>query len=211
MKIVDEAVERYAAEHGDELPPLLAEVEAVTREKTTAPGMMIGRLEGNVLRMLIRLMGARRVVEVGTFTGYSALCMASALPEDGKVITCELDEKHAGIARSFFERSSDGKKIELRQGPASETLATLPDASFDLVFIDADKVGYPDYYEQALRILRTGGLIVADNVLWSGRVLDPQDENSRAIAAFNEKVRQDDRVDSVMLTVRDGMTLARKR
>lgn len=211
MNLVSEEIEAYAAQHASELPPLLDALQEETRERTAAPQMMIGPLEGNVLRMLIRLMGARRVVEIGTFTGYSALCMASALPADGRIVTCEIDDFHASIAKRWFEQSPDGGKIELRLGPALDTLRTLESAAFDLVFIDADKTGYSAYYEEALRILRPGGLVVADNVLWSGRVLDPQDEPSQAIVAFNEKVRQDPRVDHVLLTVRDGMYLARKK
>ncbi|HWV38205.1 MAG TPA: O-methyltransferase [Vulgatibacter sp.] len=211
MDIVSKPIEEYATAHSNPLPPLLDRVAARTRAETSAPQMMVGRLEGNVLAMLIRLSGARRVVEVGTFTGYSALCMASALPEDGEIVTCELNDAHADIAQSFFDESEHKHRIHLRRGPAIATLRDLPDTSFDMVFIDADKEGYPEYWEQAMRILRTGGFVVADNVLWSGRVLDPQDDATRAIVAFNEKVARDARVDRVMLTVRDGMTIARKR
>lgn len=211
MDIVRPEIERYAAEHTSDLPALLEELAEVTRAQTTAPQMMVGRLEGGLLRMLVDLVRAERVIEVGTFTGYSALCMASALPADGKLITCEVDLHHASIARSFFERSPDGGKIELRLGPAIETLRGLPDASADLIFVDADKEGYLAYYEEGLRLLREGGLLVADNVLWSGRVLDPQQDSDRAIVAFNERVAADDRVEQVLLTVRDGMMLVRRR
>jgi len=210
-ELVPSAIEDYAAAHSSPLPPLLDEVATRTRAETTAPQMMVGKLEGNVLRMLVRLMGAKRVVEVGTFTGYSALCMADALPDDGELITCELNDTHAAIAQEHFDKSPDGRKIHLRKGPAIETLRGLPAESFDLVFIDADKQGYPAYYEEAIRILRKGGLVVGDNVLWSGEVLDPKDESGRAIVAFNELVRRDQRVEHVLLTVRDGMMLARKR
>lgn len=211
MHLVSEAIDLYAASHSSDLPPILEEVAAVTREKTTAPQMMVGRIEGGFLRMLVGITGARRVVEVGTFTGFSALCMASALPEDGELITCEISEHHASIARGFFERSPDGAKIELRLGPAIDTLRSLQAGAFDLVFVDADKEGYVAYYEEALRLLRKGGLLVADNVLWSGRVLDPREPSDHAIVAFNEAVRRDPRVEHVLLTVRDGMMLARKR
>ena len=211
MGFVDEAIEAYAIEHSSDLPPLLAELEARTRAETTAPQMMVGPLEGDLLRLLVAISGARQVVEIGTFTGFSGLCMAAALPADGKLITCEVDAKHAAIARSFFERSPDGAKIELRQGPALETVRKLPDASVDLIFIDADKQGYPAYYEEALRLLRQGGLLVGDNTLWGGRVLKPEDENSRAIVAFNQRAKEDERVDHVLLPVRDGVHLIRKR
>lgn len=210
-EIVDPKIEAYAADHTVPVPALLEELAEVTRQKTTAPQMMVGRLEGAFLKVLVGLLGARRVVEVGTFTGYSGLWIASALPEGGELITCELSPEHAAIARGFFEKSPDGKKVDLRVGPALETLKTIEAGSVDLIFIDADKVGYSAYYEEGLRILRKGGLVVADNVLWSGRVLDPQEESDRAIVAFNEKVRGDDRVEHVLLTVRDGMMLARKK
>jgi caffeoyl-CoA O-methyltransferase len=210
-EIVDPKIEAYAAEHTLPVPALLEELAEVTRQKTTAPQMMVGRLEGAFLKVLVGLLGARRVVEVGTFTGYSGLWIASALPEGGELITCELSEEHAAIARGFFDKSPDGKKIDLRVGPALETLKTIEAGSVDLIFIDADKVGYSAYYEEGLRILRKGGLVVADNVLWSGRVLDPQEESDRAIVAFNEMVRGDDRVEHVLLTVRDGMMLAREK
>jgi len=211
MEIVSKPLEEYAAAHSSPLPPLLERVAARTRAETSAPGMMVGRLEGNVLAMLIRLSGAKRVVELGTFTGYSALCMASALPEDGEIVTCELSDEHADIAQSFFDESEHKRKIHLRRGPAIATLRNLPEGSFDMIFIDADKEGYPEYWEQAMRVLRPGGFVVADNVLWSGAVLDPRDDSTKAIVAFNEKVAHDPRVDHVMLTVRDGMTIARKR
>lgn len=210
-RIVADDMEAYAAEHSSPLPPFLEEVAARTRAETTAPGMMVGRLEGGFLRMLVQLLGAKRIVEIGTFTGYSALCMANALPDDGELVTCELSDRHAAIAQDHFDRSPDGKKIRLQKGPALETLGTLEDSTFDLVFIDADKENYPAYYEEAIRLLRQGGLMVGDNVLWSGRVLDPQDASSRAIVSFNQRVRDDDRVEQVLLPVRDGMMLARKR
>lgn len=209
--MIDEKVDAYAADHTTEVPALLQEVAEVTRQKTTAPQMMVGRLEGAFLKMLVGLVGARRVVEVGTFTGYSGLWMASALPADGELITCEISEEHASIARGFFEKSPDGGKIQLRVGPALETLQSLEDGSVDLIFIDADKTGYLAYYEEAVRLLRVGGLLVADNVLWSGRVLDPREESDRALVAFNERVHGDERVENVLLTVRDGMMLARKK
>jgi len=211
MNLVDPAIEQYAAEHSSALPPLLGELAAVTREKTTAPQMMIGPIEGNLLRMLVAISGAKRVLEVGTFTGFSSLCMAAALPEDGELITCEVSEEHAAIARHFFERSPDGRKIKLRMGPAIETMRHQPAGSFDLVFVDADKTAYPDYYEEALRLLRHGGLLVGDNTLWSGRVLKPEDDGTRGIVAFNERAKRDERVEHVLLTVRDGVHLVRKK
>lgn len=210
MKIVDPAIEAYAAELASPLPPLLDELAEVTRERTTAPHMMVGRVEGNLLRLLVRLVRPRRVLEIGTFTGYSTLCMASALPDDGRIVTCEISDAHADIAAEFFAKSPDGHKIELRRGRALDTLRELPDASFELVFVDADKESYEAYYEESIRLLVSGGLLVADNTLWSGRVLDPKAESDRAIAAFNRRVAADPRVEQVLLTVRDGILLARK-
>lgn len=209
--MIDAQIEAYAEAHASPVDPLLDELAEATRERTTAPQMMVGRVEGNFLRLLVQLMGAKKVVEIGTFTGYSGLCIASALPADGKLITCELSEAHADIAAEFFARSPEGGKIELRRGRALDTLRSLPDADFDLVFIDADKESYEAYYEEALRLLRKGGLIVADNTLWSGRVLRPEAESDRAIVAFNERVKGDPRVEQVLLTIRDGIMLARKK
>ena len=174
--------------------------------------MLIGPFEGALLAMLVRLTGARRVLEIGTFTGYSALCMAEALPAKGKLTTCEIKPERADIARSFFARSPHGHKIKIHLGPALETLAGLPvSASFDFVFLDADKENYVNYYEAVLPCLRPGGLIVADNVLWSGRVLAPKKKSDRAVVRFNNHVRRDPRVECVMLPVRDGVSLIRKR
>ena len=144
------------------------------------------------------------------FTGYSGLMMAEGLPEDGRLITCDVDPKAEAIARRYFAESPHGHKIEIRMGPALDTLRTIK-GPIDMAFIDADKENYPDYYEACLGLLRPGGLIVADNVLWSGRVLKPEDESTRAIVAFNERVQADQRVENVCLTVRDGMMLAWKR
>jgi caffeoyl-CoA O-methyltransferase len=144
------------------------------------------------------------------FTGYSALMMAEGLPDDGRLITCDVDPEAESIARRYFSESSHGHKIEIRMGSALETLRAI-EGPFDMAFIDADKANYSNYYEACLPLLRSGGLIVADNVLWSGNVLDPRDEDSRAIVAFNKLVQADSRVENVCLTVRDGMMLAWKR
>jgi predicted O-methyltransferase YrrM len=209
--IVNEPVEEYAAEHTTELLDLFERLAEETREKTTAPQMMVGRIEGGFLAALVGLTGARRILELGTFTGYSSISMATALPDDGRIITCDVDPDATSIARRYMDESGHGDKIEIRLGPALETIETL-DGPFDLVFIDADKPNYQNYYEAVLPKLADDGLLIADNVLWSGRVVEPDgDESTQAIKSFNEHVRNDDRVVSVMLTVRDGMTLVRKR
>ena len=175
------------------------------------PQMLTGPVEGTLLRMLIQVSGAKRVLEIGTFTGYSALSMAAGLPDDGALITCELDTEHARIAQSFFDRSPHGKKIRLRSGAALDTLHALPaEAQFDFVFIDADKENYVHYYEAVLPKLKPGGLIAADNTLWSGRVLKPKGQSDHAIVAFNAHVARDPRVEQELLSVRDGVLLVRK-
>jgi predicted O-methyltransferase YrrM len=209
--IVEPQVEDYAEQRTTPDGELFERLAAETREKTTAPQMMVGRIEGQFLATLVRLAGARRILELGTFTGYSSISMASALPPDGRVITCDVDPEATAIARRYMDESGHGDKIEIRLGPALETLREL-EGPFDLVFIDADKPNYVNYYEAALPLLADDGLLIADNVLWSGRVVEPDgDESTRAIKAFNEHVHNDTRVRSVMLTVRDGMTLVQLR
>jgi len=208
--IVNEEIEQYAEEHTTTVAELFERLAEETRAKTTAPQMMVGRIEGQFLARLVRLSGAKRILELGTFTGYSSISMASTLPSDGHIITCDVDPEATAIARRYMDESGYGDKIEIRLGPGLETIETL-EGPFDLVFIDADKPNYEAYYEAVLPLLAENGLIIADNVLWSGRVVeDDGDESTRAIKAFNEHVRNDSRVVSVMLTVRDGMTLVQK-
>jgi len=208
--IVDEAMEKYAHDHTSPESELFERLRDETHAKMHSPQMQVGRIEGRFLKMLVRLTSARRVLEIGMFTGYSALMMAEGLPDDGRIITCDVDPEAEAMARRYFNESPNGHKIEVRMGPALDTIATLSEP-LDMVFIDADKGNYSNYYDACFALVRPGGLIVADNVLWSGRVLDPQDEDSRAIVAFNEKVQADPRVENVLLTVRDGMMLAWKR
>jgi caffeoyl-CoA O-methyltransferase len=209
--IIPKKIEAYCLRHSSTGSKLLRELEKYTRRHCEYSQMLIGPHEGALLAMLVRLSGARRVLEIGTFTGYSALCMAEALPKNGRLITCEIKPGHAEIAQSFIDRSPHGRKIKLHLGPALETLAGLPRATkFDFVFLDADKENYVNYYEAVLPRLRSGGLIVADNVLWSGRVLAPKKTSDRAVVAFNKHVRRDPRVECVMLPVRDGVSLVRK-
>ena len=209
--IVVPQVEEYAEAHTTPDGDLFERLAEETRAKTTAPQMMVGRIEGRFLATLVALSGARRILEFGTFTGYSSISMASALPPDGKVVTLDVDPEATAIARRYMDESGHGDKIEIRLGPALETLQDVA-GLFDLVFIDADKSNYVNYYEAALPLLADDGLLIADNVLWSGRVVeDDGDESTQAIKEFNEHVRADDRVVSVMLTVRDGMTLIRRR
>ena len=210
-EIVPEPIERYAEEHTTPPPPLLAELAEETRETLSSPQMLTGPIEGRFLQQLVFVSGARRVLELGTYSGYSALSMAEGLPPDGRIHTCEVDERHAEVARRYIARSAYADRITVHLGPALETIARL-DGAFDLVFIDADKGNYVNYYEAVLPRLSERGLIVADNTLWSGRVVDPDDdEGTRAIVAFNEHVANDERAVSVQLSVRDGVTLIRRR
>jgi caffeoyl-CoA O-methyltransferase len=208
--IVDPAIERYAEAHTTPDRAELVQVADTTRGETTAPGMMVGQLEGRFLAMLVHMLQPRRVLEIGTFTGYSALSMAPALPPGGRIVTCEVSEKHAEIARRHFDASPFRDRIELRFGPAIDTLRLL-DGPFDLVFIDADKSGYPAYYEATLPMLSNHGVIALDNMLWQGRVLHPKDDDTRALASLADHIRNDSRVECVLLTVRDGVMLVRRR
>ena len=206
--IVDEAVETYAREHTQEAPELLERIERETLAMRGAE-MLTGRTEGQLLRMLATLVGAERILEIGMFTGYSALMMASALPDHGELHTCDIDPEAESIARRHFAESPDGHKIRIHMGPALETLERLS-GPFDLAFIDADKENYPNYYEPVLARLRTGGLMVVDNTLWRGEVVDPQDDAGRAIHELNETIQHDPRVENVLATIRDGIHIARK-
>ncbi len=210
--IIPRKIEEYCLRHTSARDKLLRELEKYTNRHCADAQMLIGPHEGALLAMLVRLSGTRRILEIGCFTGYSALCMAEALPRNGRLTTCEIKPEHAEIAQSFFARSPHGPKIKIHLGPALETIAGLPaSARFDFVFLDADKENYVNYYGAVLPRLRRGGLIVADNVLWSGRVLAPKKKTDRAVVAFNKHVRRDPRVECVMLPVRDGMSLIRKR
>jgi caffeoyl-CoA O-methyltransferase len=204
--IVDEAIERYAEEHSTPPDELFARLAEETRATQDAPQMMVGGTEGRFLSFLVRLSGARLVLELGTFTGWSSIAMASALPPGGRLITCDVNEETSAIARRYAQEAGVAERIEYRLGPALESIAQL-DGPFDLVFIDADKEGYVDYYEAVLPKLASDGVIAADNTLWSGRVLDGEGP----IVRFNEHVRADTRVESVLLTIRDGITLIRRR
>jgi caffeoyl-CoA O-methyltransferase len=188
MEIVPDPIERYAEEHTKPPEPLLAELARETRETLEAPQMLTGTVEGRFLELLVYTSGARRVLELGTYSGYSALSMAEGLPPDGRIDTCELDESRAAVARRYIEQSPHTDRIQIHLGPALETIGRL-EGEFDFVFI------------------------AADNTLWSGRVLDEadDDEGTRAIKAFNEHVKTDARVTSVLLTVRDGVTLIRPK
>ena len=209
--IVNEDVERYALEHSTPDPDFFRRLEEETRATTAAPQMMVGPLEGQLLGWLVRLSQARRVLEIGTFTGYSSISMALALPDGGRITSLDVNEETTAVARRYAEEAGVADRIDYLVGPALEELERL-DGPWDLAFIDADKPNYVNYYEAVLPQLADGGFIVADNVLWSGRVVENSgDESTKAIKAFNDHVLADERVECLMLTVRDGMTLIRRR
>jgi len=213
-ELVSDAVEAYAEQHTSPAAEHLRAVAEETRATLESPQMLTGEVEGRMLEFLVFLAGPQLILEIGTYSGYSALSMARALPAEGRIITCELDDEHADAAERHIAAAGLAERIEVRRGPALQTIEGL-DGPFDLVFIDADKAGYLDYYEAVLPKLSERGLIVVDNVLWSGRVAarpsGDDEDSTRALRAFNDHVAADDRVVNVMLTVRDGVTLVRRR
>jgi caffeoyl-CoA O-methyltransferase len=204
--IVPEEIEAYAAAYSTPESPVCRLIREETLRTQEAPQMLVGPLEAAFLKTLIQAIGATHVLEIGTFTGYSALAMAEALPDDGQVITCEIDPDTASMAHTFWDRSPHGKKIEVRIGPALDTLAALT-GSFDLIFIDADKINYVAYYRRGLELLSTRGVILVDNVLWSGDVLNETspDPSTAAIRELNRFVASDPGVLAVLLPLRDGV------
>jgi predicted O-methyltransferase YrrM len=209
--LLPESVSRYIAEHAVREAPVLRGLRKATQPVKWS-GMQIGADQGNLMALLVKLMGAKRCLEIGTYTGYSALAVALALPKDGRIICCDISEEFTRVGKPFWKKAKVEKKIDLRIGPALETLRKLK-GPFDFVFIDADKGNYLNYYERCLKLLRRGGLIMVDNVLWSGEVANAaaKDDMTVALRRFNDFVHQDERVDLVMLSVGDGITLARKR
>ncbi|MDR9418782.1 O-methyltransferase [Gracilimonas sp.] len=210
VQITDPQIEKYA------LDMTTKESEAVTKlvqssdEALEFIDMLSGNMVSHLLKMLVKISGAKRILELGTFTGYSALTMAEALPNDGELVTIEMNIRYQDLAEKHFAKYDKENKIQLIKGDAKEVLEDL-EGDFDLVFIDADKAGYDFYYEKSLSMVRQGGIIVVDNVLWDGAVLHPRDDKAGALHKFNEKVAYDDRVEQVLLTVRDGVTLIRKK
>lgn len=205
-------IENYVDAQTDDVSALLQNLLEETEKITGRSRWSIGKVEGKLLQLLIKISGTKRAVEVGTFTGYSALVMAEALPEDGILTTCEASKEYADIALRYFKSSPYGRKICLKLGPALETLRTMADDEQDFVFIDADKPSYSKYFDEAVRILHPGGLVFVDNVFWRYKIFKKKitNENAKAIAAFNDKVKSDQRVEKVMLNVRDGVYLIRK-
>jgi len=212
---LDERLQRYVLEHGARETAVQRELRSVT-QRLPQSSMQIGAEQGALMQMLVRVMGARRCLEIGTFTGYSALAVALALPPAGRVICCDVSEEWTAIARRYWKRAGVAGKIELRLAPALRTLDALLEEGragrFDFAFIDADKANYQNYYERCLRLVRRGGLIAVDNTLWGGSVADPRKKSvdTLAIRAFNRQLVRDRRVEIALVPVGDGLTLAQK-
>jgi caffeoyl-CoA O-methyltransferase len=203
----------YLVAHGSTPDDVVADLMAETRRVLPrAAGMQVAPEQAAFLTLLTRLVGARYAVEVGTFTGLSSIAIARGMGPEGRLVCCDVSEEYTKIARRYWDRAGLADRIDLRLGPALDTLRAMPaDPHIDLAFIDADKTGYPAYWAELVPRLRPGGVILVDNVLWDGRVLDPTDEDDHAIVRFNDDILADDRVESVMIPLADGVTIARKK
>lgn len=209
VQITNPDIDEYSHTHTTPESKDLSELIQSSDEALEYIDMLSGRVVGQFLKMLVKISGARRILEIGTFTGYSALMMAEALPDNGEIITLEMNLKYQDIARKHFKKYEAGKKVKMATGNAQKTIKKL-DGEFDLVFMDGDKLQYPFYFEACLPLVKSGGLIVADNVLWNGTVLNPEDKKAQAINEFNKLVAENNYVEQVLLTVRDGITIIRK-
>ena len=205
-----EKIEKYCKDFSFKDSPLLSDLTESTWSSEKLPQMLSGSLVGGLLQTIIRISGAVNILEIGMFTGYSALKMAEALPENGKIHTCELMEKHINTASKWFKKSESGYKISIHKGPALHSLERMKDLTFDLVFIDADKVNYPNYYKRTYDLLKKGGVGILDNMLWSGKVIDPSDKESIALRETAELIRNNDKLYPLLLPVRDGVMVYQK-
>jgi len=206
--ITDPGIERYATEHTSPFPEFMERIAETTRAEMRAPQMLAGELQGRFIEFLTYMLKPRRVLELGTYSGYSALAMAAGMPPGGEIISCEADPEHAAVARRNIAESPYAAMIDVREGPALDTVADLA-GPFDFVFVDADKQGYPAYYDACLPLLAPGGVMALDNMLRDGEVLDPQDDTARLMAELNDRIAADPRVVQILLPVRDGLTLVR--
>ena len=210
MNFLDHNLETYVAEHSEQEPELLQELARETHLKILQPRMLSGAYQGRLLALLSKLIAPKNILEIGTYTGYSALCLAEGLQADGQIDTIDINEELTDMQRKYFDVSGYGKHIVQHLGNAAEIIPAI-EGTFDFVFIDADKEQYPLYFDLIVDRVRSGGLIIADNVLWSGKVLEPAtDEATESLQSFNKKVAKDSRVETVILAVRDGLTLLRK-
>ncbi|MEQ9266851.1 MAG: O-methyltransferase [Balneolaceae bacterium] len=209
VPITSSEIDKYAEEHTSAESTQLLSLIKSSDDELQYIDMISGRIVGQLLKMLVKISGAKRVLEIGTFTGYSAISMAEALPDDGEVVTLEMNLRYQELAQKHFDSSKVGSKIKMIRGNAQSSIELL-EGLFDLVYLDGDKMRYEFYFEKLLPIVKSGGLIVADNVLWDGTVLSPEDHKARAIADFNQHVLNDDRVEQVLLPIRDGVNVIRK-
>ena len=210
MHFVSEDIEQYCKDYSGQDSNLLKELSKTTWETEEIPQMLCGHLVGGLLQFLIKISGAERVLEIGMFTGYSTLKMAEALPDDGEIHSCELMQKHIDTAKRWFQQSRVNHKIHVHHGEAVKTLEEFKKRSFDLMFVDADKVNYPKYHQKGMTLLKKGGLAVFDNMLWSGTVLNPDDRESKALRETAELIKNNPRLEQLLLPVRDGVMIYRK-
>tara|TARA_B100000131_G_scaffold88260_1_gene85109 strand:+ start:1757 stop:2392 length:636 start_codon:yes stop_codon:yes gene_type:complete len=210
MNLISKEIEQYCLDQSQPDTGLLKALVNKTLKEEEIPQMLSGPLVGGLLQLLIKITGAKNILEIGMFTGYSTLKMAEALPEDGEIHTCELMEKHVKTAESWFNKSNDGYKITIHHGRAIDQLNSFKIGSFDLIFIDADKINYPEYYRRSTTLLKVGGIAVLDNMLWDGEVLNPKDGNAKALRETAELIKNNHRLESLLLPVRDGILIYRK-
>ena len=209
--MISKDIHKYCKSFSEKDSQILQKIIEYTNKNEKIPQMISGPEVGNVLQLFAKLINAVNIIEVGMFTGYSALKMAQVLPNNGFVHTCELMEKHIQTAQSFFDQTEYGEKIVIHKGEASKTLEQFKSNEFDLAFIDADKINYLDYYQKCMVLIRPGGIIILDNMLWSGSVIDPGDNDSKSLRKTAEYISNDDRVENYLLTVRDGLMVCRKK
>lgn len=211
MHFFSEALERYAEEHTTQESVILKQLNRETNARVFMPQMLSGHLQGQLIRMISLLVKPKYILEIGTFTGYSAICLSEGLQENGMLFTIDVNEELREMAEHYFTQAGINHKVDFRTGNAQDIIPVL-DVSFDLVFIDADKLNYPLYYDLVFEKVRPGGVILADNVLWSGKVVEEyQDAETKALMSFNERVQSDERVDNVLMTIRDGLMMIRKK
>ncbi len=210
MNLISKEIEQYCLDQSQPDTGLLKSLVNKTLKEEEIPQMLSGPLVGGLLQLLIKITGAKNILEIGMFTGYSTLKMAEALPGDGEIHTCELMEKHVKTAESWFNKSNDGYKITIHHGRAIDQLNSFKISSFDLIFIDADKINYPEYYRRSTTLLKVGGIAVLDNMLWDGEVLNPKDRNAKALRETAELIKNNHRLESLLLPVRDGILIYRK-
>ncbi len=210
MNLISKEIEQYCLDQSQADSSLLKDLVNKTFKEEKIPQMLSGPLVSGLLQLLIKVTGTKNILEIGMFTGYSTLKMAEALPEGGEIHTCELMEKHVKTAESWFNKSNDGYKITIHHGRAIDQLNSFKISSFDLIFIDADKINYPEYYRRSTTLLKVGGIAVLDNMLWDGEVLNPKDGNAKALRETAELIKNNHRLESLLLPVRDGILIYRK-